>query len=1350
MIHSYTNLSHPNKVQRSSKFDMKKSPIILSFGLCLVIIFNLVTGAEKEKSETTSAFETIQLDDKFHSERAAFGDFNQDGQNDIAYGPYWFEGPSFQKRHLVYKPLPFAIRKYSENFFTYADDIDADGLPDLLVLGFPAAKRGTYWFKNPGKENFDKPWPRFDVFDGVENESPVWADVTGDGKKEVLCSVKGQFGFVAPADPAQPEKPWKFTAITPPKSTGGKFTHGLGFGDLNKDGRADLLEKSGWWEQPADDSLWKKHPYVFSADKGGCQMFSYDFDGDGDQDVITAINAHGYGLDWFEQISGTNDGIDFKRHHIMGKTAGESPVGIAFSQLHGMTLADMDGDSIKDLVTGKRYFAHGGKDPGGMDPAVLFWFKTTRNKDRSVSFVPYLIHHDSGVGVDITVGDIDGDGRLDVLTGNKKGCFLHRQTGKTAAPHKPAPKPKSTALKLEGENLTLLKKSANPGPQNTSQYGWSGDSQLWWRGSKPKDEITFALPVSKSGTYTLSANLTKARDYGIVEFSLNEKKLGKPVDLYSPDVVTAALTLAENLELKAGPQKLTVRMIGSNPKALPKHMFGLDYLILAPPGTDISKAIPPAATKPKKNNLKEGNALEAQPQSPEAQRAAFKVPEGFEVELVASEETGVPKPVSLAFDDAGRLWTQTATAYPRDRDPKIWEKPGPDRIVIIDQPHLAEPQPARVFASGMVMPMSILPWGNGAIVAQGPEILRLEDTDNDGLADKRTVLIKGFGVQDTHTLPHQLVRLPGQQIGFSQGVLNGGTITDASGKKHPFDKTLIASFAPDGTDLQILGVGMNNIWAWAEDRLGRVFIHEANDWGYSLVPFERDSTYPSFVSSSIHPDAPIHPPTAQDLGLGGTGFSGIAICDDRIGSFPKPWKDSFFVANPILGKINAASGTVDENGVWTFTKMTDLVTCDDPMFRPVAVAFGPDGCLYIADWYNRIISHNEVSRDHPARDKSHGRIWRIRAKDQPHRKATDFTKLATKNLPNFLSSDSSWAVQATLNQISQRQDKSIIPDLIAKIQTDDTPVDNRIAQLRALENLGHFDPKLWTSLLQHPDPNLRRELVRSLTTLGIPQQIASPILKTLATESAWTVRYAILRYFRQMEGEISNDNLIWLHTWQNTPAPTNKVKGPKAQYLALDGSYQRAFQDFLLQMAKTKTALPVLQQSKWNKVIAKHKNQTDKAALAKKSEAIIKSLKSANPADGKALVQGLCLTCHAINGEGVGFAPPLDGFAARDLEGTITAIIQPNAAMENVFRNYRIELKDGTVHEGFKQSESRGKITLITMGGGSQTFPTNKIKNAGFIDGQSVMPEIATSLPPEQVASIIAYLKSIDGNKEAR
>ena len=303
---------------------------------------------------------------------------------------------------------------------------------------------------------------------------------------------------------------------------------------------------------------------------------------------------------------------------------------------------------------------------------------------------------------------------------------------------------------------------------------------------------------------------------------------------------------------------------------------------------------------------------------------------------------------------------------------------------------------------------------------------------------------------------------------------------DSAGKTYPFNKTQIASFAADGTDLQILGVGMNNIWAWAEDRLGRVFIHEANDWGFSVTPFERDSSYPSFVQTLIHPDAPMHPPTAQDLGLGGSGFSGIAISEDRSGSFPKSWKGKFFVANPIFGTINVVSGTVDDKGVWSFTKEDDLLSCDDPMFRPVCVTFGPDGCLYIADWYNRIISHNEVARDHPARDKTHGRIWRVRAQSQPRTTPTDFTAVATGDLVNALDSDSVWAVQAALSQIGLRQDKSIIPALVERIQQRSTSVELRIALLRALEKLGHFDAKIWVTLVRDPEPNLRSEAVRAL------------------------------------------------------------------------------------------------------------------------------------------------------------------------------------------------------------------------------------------------------------------------------
>lgn len=166
--------------------------------------------------------------------------------------------------------------------------------------------------------------------------------------------------------------------------------------------------------------------------------------------------------------------------------------------------------------------------------------------------------------------------------------------------------------------------------------------------------------------------------------------------------------------------------------------------------------------------LKTGNNAEAQPRMPAEQQASFILPPGFTVELVASEETGLPKPVNIAFDDAGRMWSMTATEYPRDQDPAIWNTAGKDRIVVFDEPLGPGPHQARTFADGMVLPMSVLPYRNGVIVAQGPEILFLEDTDGDGHLNRRKVLLSGFGVQDTHTLPHQLEFLPGNSIVFSR------------------------------------------------------------------------------------------------------------------------------------------------------------------------------------------------------------------------------------------------------------------------------------------------------------------------------------------------------------------------------------------------------------------------------------------------------------------------------------------------------------------------------------------------------------------------------------------------------
>jgi putative membrane-bound dehydrogenase-like protein len=697
------------------------------------------------------------------------------------------------------------------------------------------------------------------------------------------------------------------------------------------------------------------------------------------------------------------------------------------------------------------------------------------------------------------------------------------------------------------------------------------------------------------------------------------------------------------------------------------------------------------------------------------------------------------------FDDAGRLWAVTATAYPIDLDPKAWTKPGPDRVVVIDDPTGPGPHVARTFADGLVMPTGVLPHRDGAFVAQGPELFFLADRDGDGRADQRTTLLRGFGVQDSHTLPHQLARAPGARLVFSQGVLNHGVVLDVGGRGHLFNHTIVASVKFGGTDLRFLAAGLNNIWSWAPDRLGRVFIHEANDLGYSLIPFEEDTSFPSFYRTKLHPDAPMHPPTAVGLDLGGTGFSGLAICDDRSGSFPAPWHGEFFVANPILGRVHAVRGTLRADGTWAFEKHADLVACADPMFRPVAITFGPDGCLYITDWYNRIISHNEVARDHPARDKERGRIWRVRHASQPPAVRRDLTRTPTADLPAALVSDSGWEMRAAWHQIADRQDQSVLPALLTLLG-DSSRIDTQIHALWALEELGHFDPLLWARLLGQPSADLRREAVRALGTLRVPQTVGAPLLlRALREEKTSAVRYAVLRYFRQAEGPLQPETLSWLHTWRDEPAPSNETKGSGwvGTTLALDGSYQHAFQNFLLGLAETKTRLPVIEESKFGGVIATRPAPSDPRLLAERIVTVKAALPAANLAEGRALTEGICLTCHSIGGKGVGFAPPLDGSASRDLEGLLNAILAPDAAIESVFRNYRIVTRDGQTHEGFNQGEGRRDITLRSMGGGTKVILLKDIASAGYVDGQSVMPDLTAAMPPATVASIVAYLHSL-------
>jgi hypothetical protein len=397
------------------------------------------------------AFEKKMLTPEFVAEGCAVADFNKDGHMDLSAGCYLWHGPDFSKR-VNYTPervnaagpskTPYNAEKgYSDFFLSYPYDFDSDGWTDLLVYGLPGEPALLYM--NPkGKEGM---WAEHAVFDVADGESPGLQDINGDGKPELLVNSSdlrkplksggkggGQLGY-AELDWANPTGKVRFRPITPKSPENDqkyfRYSHSSGSGDVNGDGRIDLLNREGWWEQPADtkqDSNWVLHPVTFYAaeSKGGSFMHVYDCNADGKNDIITAYNAHGYGLGWFEQKA---DG-SFTEHKLMGSTPEESPHGVKFTQLHALNLVDMNGDGLKDIVTGKRFWAHGpNKDDEPGAPAVLYWFELKRDDKGTVDFIPHQIDDDSGVGTQLTTVDINGDKKMDVAVANKKGVFVFLQ-----------------------------------------------------------------------------------------------------------------------------------------------------------------------------------------------------------------------------------------------------------------------------------------------------------------------------------------------------------------------------------------------------------------------------------------------------------------------------------------------------------------------------------------------------------------------------------------------------------------------------------------------------------------------------------------------------------------------------------------------------------------------------------------------------------------------------------------------------------------------------------------------------------------------------------------------------------
>ena len=385
----------------------------------------------RESDKTSPNFRKQTLTEFFYSHSVAAADFNRDGFLDIVSGPFIYYGPDYTHREEIYPAEAFnQTSGFPGNAWIQSvADFTGDGWPDIISTNY--GQLGITLYVNPGADK-NRRWEKFQVVKEVQSEVAVLADVDGDGKPEIVYMGGGQVRYAKP-DPANSTGLWIIKDVS---EKGFGTAHGIGVGDINGDGRMDIVTAYGWWEGPKDpaNDPWKYHPAEFErygrGIMGGATMGIYDVNGDGLPDVVTALNAHGWGLAWFEQKRDAQGNISFVRHMIADDltTQAENAGGVVFSEPHASAFADVNGDGIPDFIVGKRYLSHVNTylDPDPFGQPVLYVYKTVRDPKApgGARFVPELIDNESGAGSNFVAMDLNHDGAVDIVTPTRFGTFI--------------------------------------------------------------------------------------------------------------------------------------------------------------------------------------------------------------------------------------------------------------------------------------------------------------------------------------------------------------------------------------------------------------------------------------------------------------------------------------------------------------------------------------------------------------------------------------------------------------------------------------------------------------------------------------------------------------------------------------------------------------------------------------------------------------------------------------------------------------------------------------------------------------------------------------------------------------
>lgn len=518
--------------------------------------------------------------------------------------------------------------------------------------------------------------------------------------------------------------------------------------------------------------------------------------------------------------------------------------------------------------------------------------------------------------------------------------------------------------------------------------------------------------------------------------------------------------------------------------------------------------LPPPVPEP------EPKKLDFVPLPPAEQQQQFKIADGFEIAPFASEPM-VANPIQMNFDAKGRLWIATSPIYPQIRP---GAQPSDELIILedTDGDHIADKR--TVFATGLLIPTAVLPdEKGGCYVANSTELLHLADTDGDGVADQRTVVLAGFGTEDTHHILHTFRWTPDALLSFNQSIYIHSQVETPYGVQSMLGSGFWR-YRPETARANTVAFGLVNPWGYIFDRWGQSFATDGAG-GHGINYIFPGAAYMTAVGYNR---------VLEGMNPGQPKFCGLEIlCGDHFTEDDQ----NVLVTADFRGNRVCRFRLSEENSGYISRQLDDLLTCSDPAFRPVDLKLAPDGSLYIADWHNPIINHGEVDFRDPRRDDRHGRIWRVTRTNRPATPKPDFAGSSIEQLLDLLKDSNVWTRQMARVHLRLRNHQQVAPALskwMSQLKTDAPEFEQlRLEGLWTWQALGAVPPELLQAVLNSEDHHARAAAVRVLSQstqeeFGLPADFpVLPLLKKLINDPHPQVRLEVVNAVRQIPSEES-------------------------------------------------------------------------------------------------------------------------------------------------------------------------------------------------------------------------------------